>query len=333
MKKNSKIDEYYKVFSSVFGSRMDKDRFIHKHFENPIKHENPVRGYMQDNQVVGINAFMRMLVLDNGKRKKHFVSQSNDTAVLTEYRGKHIFTKIIEAEEREDRESECIIGIPNDNSYPGFIKMGWKEVAVLTHYVAVIRPMHLLLGNNVVSNVLDRVYRAVFLCNKIDVSPEYTFLKVLELDKDKWNRVNNVFSVGIERSQQYMDWKLKGNTRNPECLTIQKNGEFVGYVIWHKTQKLRGLVAQIDDFCGIEGHDIWPPVMGYFIRQVDMVDNPMVNTRSHDSDEMIGAGFFDYRKLNRRYSPQKLIVSPRCKDASYISKLQMRYLDSDIYLN
>lgn len=35
----------------------------------------------------------------------------------------------------------------------------------------------------------------------------------------------------------------------------------------------------------------------------------------------------------RNYKPQPLLVSPRGLSAGYLSKLQMRYLDFDVYLN
>lgn len=35
----------------------------------------------------------------------------------------------------------------------------------------------------------------------------------------------------------------------------------------------------------------------------------------------------------RNYKTQRLLVSPRGCNAGYLSKLQMRYLDFDIFLN
>lgn len=66
---------------------------------------------------------------------------------------------------------------------------------------------------------------------------------------------------------------------------------------------------------------------------MDMLDNPLVNTRSEDAVMLSKAGLTDFNKLKKTYKKQVLMVSPRGKDADYMEKCQMRYIDTDIFLN
>lgn len=335
MNKDISIDSNYNVFSKVFGKEMKKDKFFHKHYENPARLSSPIREYKEDGKTVGMNAFMRIIVCEGRNMKKHYVSQSNDTAVLPEYRGRHIFTKIIMEEERENTESDYIFGIPNDNSYPGFIKMGWKQVASFTHYIIFLRPFHLLIGHNIFSNNMDHFYGKVVLRKKKKQLEEIEIEtgNSLELSIEDWEEVNKKFDVGIVRSQKYMEWKLKDNSYKPKCIIFKKDNKLIGYIIWHKLEKLRGLLGQVDDFYQKDGYNIWPAAIKCLTSEVDMIDNPLVNIHSKDRDEMIAAGMVDYRRINHKYSLQRLLVSPRGINERYISRLQMRNIDFDVYLN
>lgn len=52
--------------------------------------------------------------------------QPGSTAVLKEHRGKGLFRKMTELALKELGESAIIYNFPNDNSLPGYLKMGWR---------------------------------------------------------------------------------------------------------------------------------------------------------------------------------------------------------------
>ncbi len=334
--------ESYEIFKCVFGNGMTEERFYHKHFDNPLSLIHPVRIHIEDGHPAGMNAFMKMKLVEHtqGTQLFHDVSQSNDTAVIPAYRGKHIFTRLITDQELQDTETEYIIGIPNANSYPGFIKMGWRQVCEFTHYILIGNPVRLLMGNHPISKKSGRLYRSIFLRKILsaclDENEDVEICSQIHLRQSEWDEINHKFEAGFVRSDRYMDWKLAGNKNRPLCMILRKEGKLEGYLVYHFTKKGKGTAAVIDDFYAASDgkeHRILQKMWRELLKKADMIDNPFVNGKSMDSELLKSSGMTDFKKIKRNYKTQRLLVSPRGCNAGYLSKLQMRYLDFDIFLN
>lgn len=331
-------DECYRVFSSVFGSDVSKEKFYHKHFQNPNRLDKPLRTCIKDGKIVGINAFMGISIIDNTGEETvcHSASQSNDTAVLNEYRGQHIFTEIVK-EEINAKQTEYIIGIPNDKSYPGFLKMGWTDVCEFTNYALFFNPFKLIMGSNKLSKALGGVYKKLFLHKRLPKNNAANFdveiSDALQLTEKEWGKVNEEFRVGVARSQEYINWKLYENGTDPKCMIFREHGVMVGYIIFHIAERWRGLSARIDDFCIKSGYSIWNQVYDILLDKTDMIENPFVNRYSKDVEILKLAGMKNYKRKARNKPITRMIVSPDGKGSTYLKELQMRMIDFDIFLN
>lgn len=330
---NSK-EEAYRIFNKVFGLGMPRDVFEHKHFDNPNLIKEPIRIYRENGEAAGINAFMGIYLLESGNR--HFLIQSNDTAVVPEFRGKHIFTKIITQQEQEDKESEFIFGIPNANSYPGFLKMGWVQKGEFTHFVKIIRPVHLVLGDHCISKCIDKIYNGCFGYKKLSLTRNETIekQKKVHFTDEELDRINKEFSSGFERSNEYFHWKLDRKRETVNCMVLRERGCLKGYILYHTRKRGKGISAVIDDFFAYEkNEEILKKLLADLSKDADMLDNPLVNPKSEDAAIFSKAGFIDFCKLKKTYQKQVLLVSPRGKDADYMEKCQMRFIDTDVFLN
>lgn len=329
------VNEAYNIFRIVFGEAMSEEQFKRKHFGNPQKLDHPIRFYYEDDQAAGINAFMGCVLLVDGE--KHWVAQSNDTAVLPEFRGRHIFTKIITAEEDSHNE-EFIFGIPNGNSHPGFLKMGWTQKCEFTHYIRIVNPIGLLIGSNAVSNVLRR-FCASFVGVK-RLSDRERIEKSLNPDfsEGEIKAINDSVSCAIERTNEFFQWKLSNRMDHPTFMKLYDGDRLLGYILYHVKRRGRGLSVVIDDFgVMVDGKDDKIVVMKKLLHQLanesDMIDNPLVNPDSADADLMKQSGMYDFRKIKGKYQCQPLLVSNAGKDAAYMQGFQMRYVDFDVFLN
>lgn len=329
------LNEAYNIFRIVFGEAMSKEQFERKHFGNPQKLEQPIRFHYEDNQAAGINAFMGSVLIVDGE--KHWVAQSNDTAVLPEFRGRHIFTKIITDEENSHNE-EFIFGIPNGNSHPGFLKMGWTQKCEFTHYIRIINPIGLLIGTNAVSDALGR-FCASFVGIK-QLSDRERIEKSLNPDFSdaEIKAINDSVSCAIERTNEYFQWKLSNRLDQPTFLKLYDGDRLLGYILYHVKRRGRGKSVVIDDF-GVmvdEKEDkiiVMKKMLHQLAKESDMIDNPLVNSDSVDANLMKQSGMCDFRKIKRKYQCQPLLVSNAGKDAAYMQGFQMRYVDFDVFLN
>lgn len=329
------LNEAYNIFHIVFGAAMSKEQFERKHFGNPQKLDNPIRFYYEEGQAAGINAFMGSVIIADGE--KHWVAQSNDTAVLPEFRGRHIFTKIITAEEDSHNE-EFIFGIPNGNSYPGFLKMGWTQKCEFTHYVRIINPIGLLIGSNAVSNALRRFCASFFGMKRLSAQEKIEKSLVPDFSDVEIKAINDSVSCAVERTNEYFQWKLSNRVDQPMFLKLYDGDRLLGYILYHVKRRGRGKSAVIDDFgVMVNGEDEKIVVMKKMLHQLanesDMIDNPLVNPNSVDADIMRQSGMYDFRKIKSNYQCQPLLVSNAGKDAVYMQGFQMRYVDFDVFLN
>lgn len=118
------------------GSRQ-ADWWSWKHVDNPFG-RSLVLGAFEDEQLIGLRAFMRWRLVD-AQGRRWACARAVDTATHPAHQGKGIFSKLtLEGLEylRADG-TDIVFNTPNGKSGPGYRKMGWVAVAPLS---AGIRP-------------------------------------------------------------------------------------------------------------------------------------------------------------------------------------------------
>jgi GNAT superfamily N-acetyltransferase len=111
--------------------------FRWKHLENPFG-----RSYMlvaeQDGWIIGLRAFMRWRL--RGERMVRAV-RAVDTATHPDHQGKGVFRSLtLRAVEELRDETDVVFNTPNQNSLPGYLKMGWRILGQVPVDVRVRRP-------------------------------------------------------------------------------------------------------------------------------------------------------------------------------------------------
>lgn len=126
------IDEIIVLLNKSFTSDHNKEKFIWKHFENPFGKSYGLLA-IDDKLIVGLRMFMRWEFKKGNRIIKAI--RPVDTCTHPEYQGKGIFKKLtLTGLENIKKEYELIFNTPNENSRPGYLKMGWQEIGKENQY-------------------------------------------------------------------------------------------------------------------------------------------------------------------------------------------------------
>jgi N-acetylglutamate synthase-like GNAT family acetyltransferase len=116
-----------------------------KHVDNPFG-KSPVILALENDTLVGVRAFMRWQWKSAGQVFESV--RAVDTATHPDYQGRGIFKKLT-MELLNYCASEgwhFVFNTPNNNSKPGYLKMGWKEAGKLPISVPVMHPFSIALN-------------------------------------------------------------------------------------------------------------------------------------------------------------------------------------------
>ncbi|WP_352419467.1 GNAT family N-acetyltransferase [Proteiniborus sp.] len=117
--RKEEVLDFINTQDRVFKNSYSVKKFEKKYNDNIYGKSLIILAYL-DNKCVGARAFWR----NDIEGMKAY--QPCDTAVLEDYRGYGIFTKINDKGLKNIEENTLIYNFPNDNSLPGNLKMGWK---------------------------------------------------------------------------------------------------------------------------------------------------------------------------------------------------------------
>jgi GNAT superfamily N-acetyltransferase len=137
------IPQILKVLKASLGeisSKKTEDVWRYKHIDNPFG-ESLVLVADEEGELIGVRAFMRWR-WQKGEQV-YYTYRAVDTATHPDHRGKGIFKKLTlkALEIGKERGYHFVFNTPNNQSKPGYLKMGWKEVDKLKIH---LRPVNLL---------------------------------------------------------------------------------------------------------------------------------------------------------------------------------------------
>jgi GNAT superfamily N-acetyltransferase len=118
------LKQMLKLFSESLKNPKGSEWFEWKHIRNPF---GKSVGYIaeENGEVLGVRLFMRWQFQCNGTIVKAL--RPVDTVTRPQARGKGIFTALtLKALEDYQKEYDVIFNTPNQNSLPGYLKMGWR---------------------------------------------------------------------------------------------------------------------------------------------------------------------------------------------------------------
>jgi GNAT superfamily N-acetyltransferase len=218
-----------------------------KHIENPFG-RSPVLLCFEGSLLIGVRAFMRWEWRYNG-RIYHAV-RAVDTATHPNHQGKGIFKNLTLALVNYCKEHgiQFVFNTPNEQSKPGYLKMGWEEAGRLPIWINIQRPFHIL--KNVVKTpaVNSIESNSNVLCKFLNDS---RINELLEIETGQMNPMITNVSV------PYLAWRyVNVPVAQYEAVGVEHNGQLTGLIIARiKATRLGRELRITDCFLGNDATD------------------------------------------------------------------------------
>jgi len=226
--------------------RLDALRW--QYLENPTE-ELFVDLAVSDERIGAIYAVQPARVRVRGSRM--LAAQSVDTLVDADFRGRGLFTKMAESvyQRVRERNGAFVYGFPNANSAPGFFnKLGWSSLDPVPFLVRPLRT-GLVASKLPLGRWWSRLPDVRLPIRRSGLPANQEIRPVTELDsglEELWQRFASDVAVALERTPQYLRWRLGKPGEHYQRLgvfdgarlvafcaytTVDKHGGRIGYVI------------------------------------------------------------------------------------------------------
>lgn len=125
---------FLSLYETVFDRERSVDWFQWRYEDNPYVDHVPIVVAEDDGDVVGCRAFFALEAHVEGTEQLAF--QPCDTMVHPDYRGQGLFSRMnaFAVDRYTDGEPAFCFNFPNENSKPGNLKHGWKEIGTFPVY-------------------------------------------------------------------------------------------------------------------------------------------------------------------------------------------------------
>ena len=295
---------------------------------------------ISEDRIAAIYAVQPAGVRVDGVRR--FAAQSVDTLVDADFRGRGLFTTMAESVYERVRQDGglFVYGFPNANSAPGFFrKLQWSSLDPVPFLVRPLRtaglasrlPFGKLLGR--LPDVRlpiwgPRLAEPLELRALAEIGPELDRL---------WDRFAAQVTVAVDRSSDYLRWRLSKPGESYECLGVFEGAELVGFCAYTTVDKHGGRIGYVVELLyEPTRHRVGAALLAESLRRMaaDRADMALAWCFSHSPNARAYAkvGFVP---LPERLRPIELHVGVRVLDESLRDVLTdqgnwyLSYCDSD----
>lgn len=201
-------------------SKKTFDVWKFKHLDNPFG-KSLVLIALEDKDIIGVRAFMRWQWQFQSKIYKGL--RAVDTATHPMHQGKGVFKKLtLQAiEVAKEEGAHFIFNTPNDQSLPGYLKMGWEEVSKLEIKIAPVNPVRWLSNSKPddQANISSSIFQLDELCSRIN------------RNKEEGKR------YFTPKNADYLKWRYQINPLQNYKIYFDKDVFIAAYVKKHKNVK------------------------------------------------------------------------------------------------
>jgi predicted N-acetyltransferase YhbS len=207
------IPQILKVLKASLGetsSKKTEEVWRYKHIDNPFG-ESLVLVAEEGGELVGVRAFMRWKWQKGEQLFSAF--RAVDTATHPAHQGKGIFKKLTlkALELGKERGDHFVFNTPNQQSKPGYLKMGWEEVDKLEIQ---LRPLNLF----------------QIKTKKIEYITSGEEGSVTELLNDYFEQIKTSDRIFTPKDLQYIKWRYLNNPLQKYVIIFDKEYFIAGYV-------------------------------------------------------------------------------------------------------
>lgn len=246
----SSIDQQVRIYKLAFSlsesNEIIQKKWVKKHYQNPYG-SSLIFGVFQNGVLAGMNAFLPSIYEYKGRMVKCL--QSCESGVNPDYQGKGIWGTIVKYAVdyiMTQTEYELIFGFPNyQNSYHGFVKMGWLTLSQMKNYILVNNSKNFI--KTVSTNKFLADFSFILNILKIGIFFHQLFSKKISISKCDskellWNIKPEIMAV--KPTIEWADWKKE--YRNEDFLKLFYDNRKIGSCIYTTTCFHGQQVVRID---------------------------------------------------------------------------------------
>lgn len=332
------------IFNSVFSNNISHEAFWYKHYGNPSRLSAPLLVEKIENDIIGMNGFMAAKFICDSKEL--YAAQSCDSAVLPQYRGQSVFSSIIKRAQNQlkDEGVDFLFGFPNQNSYPGFIKLGWQHNVDFCRYF-LPTDWYLLLRKKIgkkCARIIQGLFKQITL-SRINRLASKPFTGVIEISdrcpftEEDCMMINQCGAIMVKRSIDYYVWKLDKNpTKEFKYVVAREEGRLCGFIVYNV---INDEVNIIDWFCVQNTNElvVMAKLIKFIIDVGAKINIPLINIKSRDVLLLKSLGFWNSSNIIMRRKMTPLVIY--VINETYASKLYrpenwlLRFIDSDTIIS
>lgn len=220
-----------------------KDYIEHEYFNNPSGDAIITLAYDDEkNAIAGQYIVIPKDIRVNGKEYK--CVNSLNTLTGEEYRGLGIFTKLADYNYKIAGENSLFCyGVPNQNSYPGFIKKlrfnDIGEVPLLLRPLKISSLMQKYFKSGIFSKLISPI--DVFFKPKIKNKSNYDIIDIndenINLIDEFWNRIQDKYPIMFIRNSKYIKYRyIDILERKYKILMALEKGKPVALIVGRITE-------------------------------------------------------------------------------------------------
>jgi len=257
-------NEYVELYEAVYSKKIDSQYFQWKHYLNNKINNAPLiyLVFNENGQMIGANSFFSSKFMCNDE--ECLAVQSGDTMVIKEYRGKGLFKKIIQYAMNDLKNSgyKFIYGFANDNSYPGFERLGFSKLYKVNILYKIFN------FKNVFSSKLTKVPGGKYIGSIANCISNLQYIKRCEdyciseskVMDDEVNAYMNKFLKGKihqVKDTEVLSWKYEMKPEgNYKTMVVKKNGGIAGLFVVRVDIEKDSKYGSIMEYFLTEGEDI-----------------------------------------------------------------------------
>lgn len=232
---------FLNLHSRIFDPDYGREWFEWKYRANPYVDHVPIFVATADGEIVGARPFFALEMSVGGQRE--LALQPGDTMVHPEHRRQGLFTRMNEAaiEQYQAGDPSFFFNFPNEQSGPGYLKLGWETVGEISTYYRIQDPSALgfdsatargsivkaalkplLDGYNQLSDALTGTADEVTV-TKHDAIPSETLADLAESHSDP--------NIHVLRDQQFYDWRFDTPAWEYTAYTASVGGDEVAGMV------------------------------------------------------------------------------------------------------
>ena len=327
-----------RILDEVYGTPTDPAVYAEKHFGNPYRNSMPLSISREDGDAAGVAGFFGMRMIIDGKKIP--VSQQMDVAVPQKYRGRGHFSKAVRGFEENCKDRGFIIGLPNKSSFPRLQTMGYTEVLWLCHYIYAVAPFSFILGNNFLTDSLDKLFGTLLWMKKVKVRDDEDFtlsegMDEIPVSDSELEEICRDQTCHFLHDKKIYSWK---QSYNPDLqfywATLRgKDGSLMGYALCHLRPRLKGNFVIIDDYAVSPDDRHKKHTLRLLFSSLaglgNILEVPFTNV-SKDGGRLKSLHFINACRFPFPLRGGPLIVSSDCDRVDAVRNCSFRNIDSDV---